>query len=244
MNVHHAAKLSLIPLFVSVLVGCGSSQSGSSSDLDTATPQAKSALYNQNYAPSSIEWLCGEIMGLSCPDVQGEGPIDPARFDKDLSITISADENFEYVNVHIPMAWGEDEGIYCVYQEDEGWNNYYFNELLQDFFWDLKFNIENRDYPIDLLPSKGFIITSEYLLLSKYKQDRLGIDIPRTILKRWKGDRIGISTEDTKVIITDGDTYIDYRKAHTLGELEWHSKSIDACWFTEDGKTVGNWLRY
>jgi hypothetical protein len=236
--------LSSISLLILVLTGCSSGSSTTSTEVDISTPQGKSAAYNENFAASTIDWLCGESLGLACPDVPAVGPADPSNFDKNLSITVEADANFEYINVHIPLAWGEDEDIYCVYQEDEGWNDYAFNELIKEFFWDLKFNLENRDYPPTLLPSKGFIFTSEYLLYSKYKQDRLGIEIPRTVLKKWSGDRIGVSTEDAKVIVTDGDVFIDYRKAHTLGELLWHPKSIDYCWFTEDGKTVGNWLRY
>ena len=231
-------------LLILLVTGCSSGSSRTSAEIDSSTPQAKSVSYNKDFAPDVVEWLCGKSLGLACPDIPEIGPKDPSKFDKNLSVTVSADENFEYINVHIPMVWGEDADIYCVYQEDQGWNDYSFNALIKEFFWDLKFNIENRDYPVDLLPSKGYIFTSDYLLYSKYKQDRLGIEIPRTVLKTWSGDRIGISTEDAKVIVTDGDTFIDYRKAHSLGELAWHPKSIDACWFTEDGKSVGNWLRY
>ena len=227
-----------------VLTSCSSGAGETSLETDISTPQARAATYNRDFAASTIEWLCREYLGLGCPDVPEVGPIDSSKFDKNLSITVEADANFEYVNVHIPMAWGEDAGFYCNYQKSDGWNDYAFNALIKEFFWDLKFNIENRGYPPTLLPSKGFIFTSDYTLYSKYKQDRLGIDIPRTVLKKWSGDRIGVSTEDAKVIITEGDVFIDYRKAHTLGELMWHPKSIDFCWFTEDGKSVGYWLRY
>ena len=236
--------LSLISLMTLVLTSCSSSAGDTSLETDISTPQARAATYNRDFAASTIEWLCREYLGLGCPDVPEVGPIDSSKFDKNLSITVEADANFEYVNVHIPMAWGEDAGFYCNYQKSDGWNDYAFNALIKEFFWDLKFNIENRGYPPTLLPSKGFIFTSDYTLYSKYKQDRLGIDIPRTVLKKWSGDRIGVSTEDAKVIITEGDVFIDYRKAHTLGELMWHPKSIDFCWFTEDGKSVGNWFRY
>ena len=244
MKTRTIKTLSLISLITLILTSCSSSTSDTSSETDISTPQAKAAAYNQDFAASTIEWLCREYLGLGCPDVPAVGPMDPSQFDKNLSITVEADANFEYINVHIPMAWGEDADFYCNYQKSEGWNDYSFNALIKEFFWDLKFNIENRDYPPTLLPSKGFIFTSDYTLYSKYKQDRLGIDIPRTVLKKWSGDRIGVSTEDANVIITEGDVFIDYRKAHTLGELMWHPKSIDFCWFTEDGKTVGNWLKY
>lgn len=244
MRLLHIKSLYATLLIALLITSCGSGASQNKEVVDISTPQAKAAAFNQDFAPGTVKWLCRETIGLSCPDVSEIGEMDSSKFDKDLSITVSADENFEFINVRIPFAWGEDADIFCVYQEKDGWNDYEFNALIKEFFWELKFNIENRGYPVELMPSKGFIFTSDYLLYSKFKQDRLGIEIPRTILKKWSGDRIGISTEDAKVIITDGDTFIDYRKAHSLGKFAWHSKGIDACWFTEDGESIGNWLKY
>lgn len=147
--------------------------------------------------------------------------------------SVVADEKYEYVNIYVPIVWTQDElNLLCVYSASESeWDKYLFNAFIADFFSLLNISLENGDFTTDLLPRKGFIFTSEYILKGKYQEDNLGVEKPRKVIRTWPGDRIGISTQDAITIITKGSAFIDYRKAHTIGEFKWHSKALDKCWF-------------